>query len=259
MVPRPPALRIAAPDDLAPIDELHAEAHPARCRRGDVCHPSHDWPLRAAEARAARPASTLGDCIAATLRDAQARLRYAHRHNFEVFRLRTPHHKRAAPRRPGERGICVRICQSTHKPAHDEALYASIGEDARGICCLMLRRSDSRDVAEMWLCQLEVVRIADRMVALVPLASGELPISVIERDAKGMGIIALDDNKSMDDFLALLVAAGLRPTDCSEDYEEDDVRDLTPCQGRRLRQICLRQSMRAARSALQVWARGALS
>ena len=257
---RPPALHIAAPVDLPPIDELHAEAHSVRCRRGDVCHFSHDWPLRAAEARAARPASTLGDCIAATLRDAQARLRFAPRHNFEVFRLLVPRIRRrrkpAARLQMGERGICVRACPSAHKPAQGKVLYASIGEDASGHWSLALRQSDSRDVAEMWLCQLEVVRIADRMVALVPLAAGELPRAVIERDVKIMGILAFDDNKAMDDFLALLIAAGLAPTDRSGNEDLDDEPDLTPSQAKRLRQVCHRQSTRWARSAFQAWSTG---
>jgi hypothetical protein len=260
---RPPALRIAAPDDLPPIDELHVEEHPVRCRRGDVCHPSHDWPLRAAEARAASPASTLGECIAATLRDAQARLRFVPRHNFEVFRLRSPRVKRrrkpAARLKLGERGTCVRACPSAHKPAKGKVLYASVGEDASGHWSLALCRSDSRDVAEMWLCQLEVVRIADRMVALVPLAAGELPRAVIEHDVKIMGILAFDDNKAMDDFLALLVAAGLAPTDSNDNEELDDEPDLTPSQGRRLREFCHRQSTRSARSAFQAWSTGAWS
>jgi len=255
-----PALHIAAPVDLPPIDELHAEAHPVHFRRGDVCHFSHEWPLRAAEARAARPASTLGDCIAATLRDAQARLRFAPRHNFEVFRLRVPRVRRRrkpAARLPmGERGICVRACPSAHKTAQGKVLYASIGEDASGHWSLALSLSDSRDVAELWLCQLEVVRIADRMVALVPLAAGELPRAVIERDVKIMGILAFDDNKAMDDFLALLIAAGLAPTDRSGNEELDDEPDLTPSQAKRLRQFCHRQSTRWARSAFQAWSTG---
>jgi len=261
---RSPALRIAAPDDLPPLDELRAEAHPAHCRRGDVCHPSHDWPLLAAEARAACPASTLGECIAATLRDAQARLRYAPRHDFEVFRQRTPcvkkrQRKPAARLQPGERGICVRACPSAHRTAEGKVLYASIGEDASGRWCLALRLSDSRDVAEMQLCQLEVVRIANRIVVLVPLAAGDLPRTVIEHDVRVMGILALDDNKTMDDFLALLVAAGLAPTDSSsDDDEEGDVSDLTPSQGRRLRQICRRQSTRAARTAFRAWSTSVL-
>ena len=259
---RSPALRIAAPDDLPPLDELRAEAHPAHCRRGDVCHPSHDWPLLAAEARAACPASTLGECIAATLRDAQARLRFAPRHNFEVFRLRVPRVRRRrkpAARLPmGERGICVRACPSAHKTAQGKVLYASIGEDASGRWCLALRLSDSRDVAEMQLCQLEVVRIANRIVVLVPLAAGDLPRTVIEHDVRVMGILALDDNKTMDDFLALLVAAGLAPTDSGDDNEEDNVPDLTPSQGRRLRQICRRQSTRAVRTAFRAWSTGVL-
>jgi len=254
---RSSALRISAPDDLPPLDELHAEAHPRQCRRGDVCHPSHDWPLRAAEARAAHPASTLGDCIAATLRDAQACLRYEPRHDFEVFRQRAPRgkrqHRRAARLQPGEHGICVHACPSAHQTTKGKVLYASVGENDSGVMCLALRRSDSRDVAEMWLCQLEVVRIADRMVALVPLAAGELPRAVIEHDVSVMGILALDDNKAMDDFLALLIAAGLTPTDSNDNEEVDDEPDLSPSQARRLRQVFRRQSTRLATSVFRAW------
>ena len=241
------------PGHLPPIDELHAEEHPARWTRGDACHPSHDWPLRAAEKRFARPESTLGDCIVATLRDAQTRLRSAPRHGFEVFRQRAPRAKRR--RRPtlGERAICVRACASAHKTSKGKVLLASVGEDASGVMCLALRREDGRDVAEMWLCQLEVVRIADRMVALVPLVTGELPRAVIEHDVKIMGILALEDNQAMEDFLALLVAAGLTPTDSSDSLEGNDEPDLTPSQARRLRQVCIRQSTRSARSAFRAW------
>jgi hypothetical protein len=250
-----PPLRIAPPDDLPPIDELNAEAHPVDFRRGDACHPCHDWPLRAAEARAARPASTLGDCIAATLRDAQARLRYSPRHDFEVFRQRAPRARRRRRRRPEERAICVRACPSAHKIAQGKVLYASVGEDDSGVLCLALRREDSRDVASMWLCQLEVVRIADRMVAMVPCAAGKLPRAVIEHDVKIMGILALEDSSAMDDFLALLVSGGLTAFDSSDDDEGDDRLDLTPAQERRLRQVCRSQSTRSARSAFRVWSR----
>ena len=255
---QPPALSIAAPADLPPIDELNDEQHPVHCRRGDVCHPSHDWPRRATETRVARPGSTLGDCIAATLRDAQARLRYAPRHNFEVFRQQTPHVMRR--RRPtlGGRAILVRACPSAHKTATGKVLYAFVGENDRGKLCLALRQADSRDVAEMWLCQLEVVRIADRMVALVPLASGELPRAVIEHDVKIMGILLFDDNKAIDDFLALLVTAGgLTPTNSSDDDKVDEL-DLTPTQGRRLRIVFRRQSTCSERSAFRAWSTFAL-
>ena len=132
-------------------------------------------------------------------------------------------------------------------------LYASVGENDSGVMCLALRRSDSRDVAEMWLCQLEVVRIADRMVALVPLAAGELPRAVIEHDVSVMGILALDDNKAMDDFLALLIASGLTPTDSNDNEEVDDEPDLSPSQARRLRQVFRRQSTRLAASVFRAW------
>jgi hypothetical protein len=85
-----------------------------------------------------------------------------------------------------------------------------------------------------------------------------LPRTVIEHDVRVMGILALDDNKAMDDFLALLVAAGLAPTDSGDDNEEDNVPDLTPSQGRRLRQICRRQSTRAVRTAFRAWSTGVL-
>jgi hypothetical protein len=233
---RVPALHIAAPDDLPPIDELHVEAHPARCRRGDVCHPSHDWPLRAATARAVCPESTLGECIAATLRDAQARLRYAPRHDFEVFRQRAPR-MLAARLQPGERSVLVRACRSAHMTAEGKALFVSVGKDVSGHWCLALRQSDSRAVAEPRLCQLEVVRIADRMVALVPLAPGELPREVIEHDVKIMGILAFDDDKAMEDFFLILVEAGLARADSND----DDVTDLTHSQVRRLRHFPRRQ------------------
>jgi len=105
----------------------------------------------------------------------------------------------------------------------------------------------------MWLCQLEVVRIADRMVALVPLATGEMPRAVIEHDVSVMGILALDDDKAMDDFLALLVAAGLTPTDSNDNEEVDDEPDLSPSQARRLRQVFRRQSMHLATSVFRAW------
>ena len=107
----------------------------------------------------------------------------------------------------------------------------------------------------MQLCQLEVVRIADRMVALVPLAAGELPRTVIEHDVRIMGILALEDSSAMDDFLALLVSWGLTAFDSSYDDEGDDRLDLTPAQERRLRQVCRSQSTRSARSAFRVWSR----
>jgi hypothetical protein len=84
-----------------------------------------------------------------------------------------------------------------------------------------------------------------------------LPRAVIEHDVKIMGILAFDDNKAMDDFLALLIAAGLAPTDSSDNEELDDEPDLTPSQARRLRQVCHRQSRHSARFVFRAWSTGA--
>ena len=194
--------------DLPPIDELYAESHPACFSRADACHAARDWPLRSLKARAERSSCTLGDCIAASV---QACLRHVPAHGFEIFR--------AAQSRPTvelaglDLRLRVRACPSAYDVANGVIVYATMEEDAQGQLCLVLRRK-ATPVATLALCNLEVVRIGERMVALVPLLVGRASRSDIESCIENMGILSLQDDAVMGKFLALLVAGGLTPHTC---------------------------------------------
>jgi len=194
--------------DLPPIDELYAESHPACFSRADACHAARDWPLRAVNEKAEHASSTLGECIAVGL---QASLRHVPGHGFEIFRAA---HVRPTAELVGlDLRVRVRACPSAYDVASGIIVYATVEEDAHGQACMVLRRR-STPVATLRLCELEVVRIGERMVALVPLLVGRASRSDIESCIENMGILSLQDDAVMGKFLALLVAGGLTPHTC---------------------------------------------
>ena len=91
------------------------------------------------------------------------------------------------------------------------------------MACLNLRREPglqqkSAPVASLQLCTLEVVRIGERMVALVPLLVGKVSSAEIEDCVEVMGFLSLEDDEAMDKLRGLLVAGGHRPTEPDSPY-----------------------------------------
>jgi hypothetical protein len=191
-----------------------AKASSRRCQVGTPSLSTHeasigrdlDWPLRAAEARALDTSLTLGDCISSSLQEC---LSHVPAHGFEIFRAT---HARPTVQPAGlNLRVRVRACPSASDVANGTRLHATIEDNDDGEACLVLRRKGTA-VSSLTLREIEVVRIGERMVALVPLLVGRAPRWEINSCVENMGILALKDDEAMDKFRSLLVAGGLDST-----------------------------------------------
>ena len=213
-------MRHAASCPLPSINEL-LDDH----TRAEVSHVAKDWPRRAIEACLQDPDAppTLGCCIAATLQDLQAHLGCAApSHSFEV--LRAALDRPALPGRPCHRSVHVRVSTSVYdlKTPGLPALV-TVEEDATGKACLCLaflgeqpeaataRPRASQILVTRPLWQLEAVCISARQVAVMPLLGATVGRSFIDSADEHMLIFTLEEDRAMDELLALLVAGGLSP------------------------------------------------
>ena len=83
------------------------------------------------------------------------------------------------------------------------AAFAAVEKDSNEDMCLVLR-DRSTVLATLTLYDLEVLDLADRMVALVPLLPGPAKLSMDD-----VGFLAFEDDARMDEFWTLLAAGGI--------------------------------------------------
>ena len=102
--------------------------------------------------------------------------------------------------------VPVSVCISVDEEpdcTNSMAAFAAVEKDSNQNMCLVLRDKSSV-LATLTLYDLEVLDLAGRMVALVPLLQGPAKLSMDD-----VGFLAFEDDARMDEFWTLLAAGGI--------------------------------------------------